>query len=171
MIYSNYKFTKYGSFMFKLCSKWTIFIIKHKWLYYLLAFTWGCITTLIGLILSLFLFLFKNTPTQYYWVHYFTIGDYWGGFSVGTTFVRDKKSYGDSINQHEFGHTFQNTLLGPLAIVLIFIPSIIRYWVRAIAEKRGKQLKDYDAIWFESSATKCGEFAVKYLMESEYGKQ
>ena len=72
----------------------------------------------------------------------------------------------NSLNKHEFGHTFQNTLLGPFFPILVGIPSAIRYWYQAIRTKQGKQNKAYDSIWFEDAATQCGTYAAQ-VIESE----
>lgn len=50
-ILPKHEHTKLGNHLFKLCTCWTSFIIKHRWLYYLLNLTWGSIITFIGLIL------------------------------------------------------------------------------------------------------------------------
>ena len=46
---------------------------------------------------------------------------------MGLMFVRDRKSWGSELNQHEFGHTFQNCLFGPLMLFLVSLPSATRY--------------------------------------------
>ena len=65
---------------------------------------------------------------------------------------------------HEFGHAIsQNSLLGPIAIFLCFIPSAIRYWYFEIRSRKGKTNKPYSAIWFEDGADMCGKYAVSAL--------
>ena len=85
---------------------------------------------------------------------------------MGTMFLRDESSSA-CINSHELGHTFQNAILGPFFIFVIAIPSAVRYWVRIFQQKKGKTLKDYDAIWFEGSATSIGEYAYVYDVNKE----
>ena len=46
---------------------------------------------------------------------------------------------------HEFGHSFQNAILGPFMIFLVSIPSAIRYWYQTIRESKGKTNKPYDS--------------------------
>lgn len=125
--------------------------------------------TLIGLIISLGLLLIATKPHSYYWIYYFRIAKEWGGFSSGIVFVRDITSW-DKVNEHEFGHTMQNTLLGPFAIFLCYIPSMVRYFIRNAQQKQGKELKPYDSVWFEASATDCGEYLVNYLKEKKQCK-
>jgi len=160
MYYEN--FTPLGKFLYDLTAMHTSFMVKHKWLFYVLSYTWGILTTIIGLLISFGLLITGHKPNKYYWVHYFKLKENWGGFSVGNTFVRDTTS-NDNINEHEFGHTMQNTLFGPFAIFLCFIPSIIRYFLFRKAQKKGIPTKDYNSIWFEASATDCGKFLVEEI--------
>lgn len=154
--------TGYGKFMYDTVFKFSSWIIKHQWLYYVLAHTWGLILTLIGYLISLCLLICGFAPQAYYWIYFFKVCKNWGGFEMGTMFVRDTTSW-DKLNEHEFGHTFQNCLFGPFMLLLVSIPSAVRYWVRRIQEKMGKNLKPYDAIWFEMSATDVGGMAVEYI--------
>ena len=62
-----YEHSKIGNFMFNLCAKWTKFVLKHRWLYYLMACTWGIIMTAIGLIITLILGLIKIFIPPYRW--------------------------------------------------------------------------------------------------------
>lgn len=163
-----YEHSKLGTFMFNLCAKWTKFIIKHRWLYYLLACTWGILMTLLGWILTLILFLFKLicwkgvSFKKYYWIYCVKVGpDYWGGCEMGLMFLRDWKSRDAYINPHEWGHSVQNSILGVLFPFLVAIPSATRYWLREIFPN--KEWKPYDSAWFEDAATQCGEYMVNYL--------
>lgn len=160
MNYQNQR-TKYGKFMFNLVLRGSKFLMKHMWLYYLLSYTWGIIMTLIGWIVLGFirLFLYKKVVEwgKFGPCHYAMLFDYWGGLELGTNFlVADKmgKDWTLHTKQHETGHTFQNALLGPLAIFLVFIPSAIRYWL----DVKVKINNPYDAIWFEGSASSIGEY-------------
>ena len=167
-----YKHSKIGNFMFNLCAKWTKFVLKHRWLYYLMACTWGIIMTAIGLIITLILGLVKIfIPKKiiferYYWIYSITVGPkWWGGCEMGLMFLRDHNSSVNYINPHEFGHTFQNCLLGPLFLFMVAIPSAIRYWLREIFPK--KEWAPYDGAWFEDAATQCGAYAVKFLSQKQ----
>lgn len=172
-IVQQFEHSKFGNFMFKLCAKWTKFIVKHKWLYYLLACTWGFVLTFVGLFITLVLAFAKifnhNIKfNKYCWVYNIKCGEWWGGFEMGLMFVRDQKSSDYHINPHEFGHTFQNCLFGPLMLFLVSLPSCIRYWYREIAERKGKKIKtDYDQAWFEDAATQCGRYAEAHIMSNK----
>ena len=104
-----------------------------------MACTWGIIMTAIGLIITLILGILKIfIPKKiiferYYWIYSITVGpQWWGGCEMGLMFLRDHGSSADYINPHEFGHTFQNCLFGPLFLLMVAIPSTTRYWLREI---------------------------------------
>ncbi len=167
-----YEHSKVGSFMFNLCAKWTKFILKHRWLYYLMACTWGVIMTILGCIITIILAIIKIfIPKKviferYYWIYSITVGpEWWGGCEMGLMFLRDHNSSINYINPHEFGHTFQNCLLGPLFPFIVAIPSAIRYWLREIFPK--KIWAPYDSAWFEDAATQCGVYAVRFLSQKQ----
>ena len=155
----EYQRTKFGNFMYKFLQKATKPLINHIWLYYLLNYTWGIITTFFGwLTLGILSLIFiKKTKERGLFgpCCYIMFGNNWGGLELGTNFI-----IADGMGEewtlhtkcHELGHTFQNAILGPFAIFLVFIPSFIRYWYREI---KGAKVP-YDAIWFEGSATDIG---------------
>lgn len=176
-LYDN--LSKYGKFMYNLTYNFGTWLIKHRWLYYLLACTWGIIMTLIGVIITIVTwpiswFTKKVRFEKYHWIYKLHIGPQgWGGCEMGLMFFRDQEN-NESLNKHEFGHTFQNCLLGPLFPILVGIPSAIRYWYREIVylidKKKYFKLPAYDAIWFELSATNTGITNTKYLEEKEAEK-
>ena len=103
---------------------------------------------LTGILAIAKLFNKDITFKKYNWIYYVKVSpDYWGGFEMGLMFVRDQCSY-YTLNKHEFGHTFQNCLLGPFMPFLVSIPSAIRYWYRELKYERKSLIPptDYDAI-------------------------
>lgn len=159
--------TAYGRFMFNITLHASRFLMKHMWLYYILNYTWGLLTTIVGWIILGFVRLFLRKKVvehgKYGPCHYAIFGDSWGGLEIGINFlVADNMGtyWTQHTKEHESGHTFQNAIWGPLAIFLIFIPSFIRYWL----DRAGKIKKDYDAIWFEGNASTVGhEYYEHYL--------
>lgn len=156
--------TKYGKFMFNITLRCSKTLMKHMWLYYVLNYTWGLLTTLIGWIALGFVRLFLRKKVvdhgSFGPCKYVMFGNNWGGLSLGTNFfLADNmgESWTLHTKQHEMGHTFQNAIWGPLAIFLIFLPSAGRYWYQRIRKNKGKPTKDYDAIWFEGNASTIGE--------------
>ncbi len=166
-----YKHSKIGNFMFFICAKATKLLVRARFLYYFLACAWGLLLTIVGWFITLVLAIVKifNKKIKfekYYWIYDIKAGpEYWGGFEMGLMFVRDQDSWAPAINPHEFGHTFQNCLLGPFMLFLVSLPSAIRYWIIYFKyDRKGITCPyEYDSIWFEDSATQCGKYAVHYL--------
>ena len=171
MDYQNIR-TKYGKLMFNFTTKIGKFLVKHIWLYYILNYTWGLIMTIFGWLSLSLICLFdplkiKNIG-KFGPVIYLTIGDNWGGLSLGTTtFVADNMGDLWTVHTkcHELGHTFQNAILGPFMIFLVSIPSAIRYWYQKIRAMKDKTNKPYDAFWAEGSATEIGIYFYKNYLE------
>lgn len=169
----GYAHFKIGNFMFSVCAKAAKFLAKHRILYYLLACTWGILPTLGGLLVTLALAIAKIFDRKikfegYFWIYSIKAGpDLWGGFEMGLMFIRDHWSWAE-LSEHEFGHTFQNCLLGPFMIFIVSIPSTVRWWYRYLKYDRRGIIppKDYSAIWFEDSADQCGKYVVKSIRAS-----
>ena len=153
--------TKIGQCMYNITDKICKRIMKHKWLIYLLNYTWGILTTIAGWVVYGFCWLFlKKHITEkgkFMHCHYLRIFKSWGGLEMGMNFLCDETAP-LSTKCHECGHTIQNALYGPFFIFLIAIPSAIRYWAREFQSRKGKQLKDYNFIWFEGSASDLGTY-------------
>lgn len=65
---------------------------------------------------------------------------------------------------HEYGHSIQVMIWGPLWLFVVAIPSVIRFWYREWYYKHKyfttrKSLPPYDSIWFEGQATRWGNRA------------
>lgn len=125
--------------------------------FYFLSFTWGIITSIIGLLIIGFSALCGRVHT-YHGRLYATWGKGWGGFEMGPFFVIGEDC--QSCCAHESGHGIQNIILGPFMIFVVSIPSCIRYWYREIIRRKDpekyKQLPSYDSMWFEGWATSWG---------------
>lgn len=168
-IKAAYQHTKAGTFLFNMCATWTKFLVKHRWLYYLLACTWGLLWTLVGLVISGILAIVKFcsggkakiTFKPYHWIYNISVGpNFWGGLEFGLCFLRDQKSRGN-LNAHEFGHSFQNCLFGPLFPLIVVIPSAT--WYHSRKKNKEKAKKPYDSMWFEDAATQCGLYVIRTL--------
>ena len=129
--------------------------------FYILSFTWGLPVSLAGLLVFTVLVIFGKKPCRYGCCVYISIGRRWGGCNYGWFCLTGKNCL--NVLPHELGHGLQNIILGPLTVPLIGLPSSIRYHTRKILAKRGKKLRPYDSIWFESLATALGkEYALKH---------
>lgn len=161
-----------GTFMFNLCAKWTKFLLHNKFIFYFLACTWGIIMTAAGFLITIVLVIVKLfmpkkiTFKKYGWIYSISLGDKaWGGADLGLMFLRDTISSAEHIDAHEFGHTFQNCLLGPFFWFIVAIPSIIRYWRFMYDTDHKKPVIPYDKAWFEDAASQCGLYAINYITE------
>lgn len=121
--------------------------------------------TIIGAFAALFFLIKGVKPHIYKGAIYFIVGeDSWGGIDLGPFFFMDKYFFDGNVDYdsigHEWGHSIQNIIFGPLFPLLIGVPSLIRATYRTIVIEKGikkySDLPDYDAIWFEGWATAIG---------------
>lgn len=82
-----------------------------------------------------------------------------GGLSMGLfIFMKDghkDKKWTYNTRIHEYGHTWQCLLLGPLYYIVIALPSVI--WCNCFAGYRKKNNVPYSAVYCESWANSWGE--------------
>ena len=132
-----------------------------KLLYWLIQMTWGVLTFIPGLLLTLILKLGKRPTYKNGYGFITTVGKDWGGLSLGPFAFCGRYNELDgpcpSMNMfnrmryHEFGHSIQVLFMGPLFIIVVAIPSAIRYWYYRLTPT--KKHKGYDDIWIEGFAT------------------
>lgn len=165
------KKTKFGNTMYNLILKVGFFLGKVRPIYYLLNLTWGLLLTIAGYFVALAMMISGHKPNSYYGIIYFkTKKSNWGGFSIGMVFVVCSDAPTRTL-KHEYGHTYQNAILGPFMLFLVSIPSMIRYWSRENKLKKGIRLETkYDDIWFEGSSTEVGKKITSYIDEKEENK-
>lgn len=140
-------------------------------IYWLLSLTWGILMTFVGFI-GLLYFLFckrRKIHINGYSIIIETKGN-WGGLSLGPIsfcgdYSSNNPSWFDHTRKHEFGHSLQNCILGPLFIFLVALPSAIRYHYYNREIKRGTHFSSdwYDSIWYEGTATKYGSKVIDWL--------
>jgi hypothetical protein len=117
----------------------------NKKIYYLLGFTWGIIMNILGALVAAAMTCIGRKPTRHGGSIVYTIGKDWGGLSLGIfSFVSEGAS--EHTLNHEFGHSIQNAIYGPLFPFIVWIPSVTRYWMI----RTGKiKVDNYDDAWFE----------------------
>ena len=134
-------------------------MIRNKYLFYLLSFTWGLPMTLIGCIAAVFLLIVGHRPYKYGYCCCFEVGNGWGGVNLGIVIIVSKTAL-EHTKAHEHGHAIQNCWFGFLMPFVVGIPSVIRYWYREWVVRSGRkkysELPKYDAAWYEGSASKLG---------------
>ena len=144
------------------------YIIKNKWLYYLLQFTWGLLMNIIGGLLFAALIIFgKKRPKKFCNCWYIVVGKRWGGLSMGN-FMFVSEASRIHTKYHEAGHSLQNIVWGPLWIFVIGIPSALRYWYRKLTPN--KKHPHYDSIWFEGQASEWGYRYYQHDIEDKIGE-
>lgn len=142
-------------------------------IFYIIQFSWGILMNTFGILVALFMLITLHKPHRFGPSIYFVCKKAEGfGFEAGMFFVLGADCYGDPIMMHECGHGIQNMLFGPFALILCFIPSLIRYWYRELKYyRKGLTPKtDYDAIWFEGTATKWGFYHYNNLFKRKFGE-
>ena len=128
-------------------------LLRHIF-FYLLQFTWGLSVNLVGLVVFL---CCKRFPRERFCGSIVTcLPGNSGGVSLGcfifacTRNVRENRG----LCAHEYGHTIQCLVLGPLYWVVIAVPSVI--WRHCFAGYRKKHAVPYDALYCEHWATAWG---------------
>ena len=118
------------------------------------------------IVIAVILFLFICTgrrPIKYGWDWYVEIEGIDWGLNLGL-FILVPKGCGNALRNHEHGHGIQNIYFGIFTIAIVALPSAIRFWYVVIKQKKDKMfVYDYDAIWFEGSATESGNALLERL--------
>lgn len=131
------------------------YIVRNKYLFYILQFTWGIVGNLIGVIVLLVLIptisKIKYEKNNLRIVNKYKLN---GNFSLGIFCFMSNYNF-DFSYKHEIGHSLQNAVYG-VAYLLIALCSVIRFWYREIRIKLGYQVNDYYSIWYEKEASKWG---------------
>lgn len=121
------------------------------WLLRLLQCTWGLPQTLVGLV---FFLVYRKSPHEKVGS---VIGTKWprnDGVSLGLFIFYPANS--GSMRSHEFGHTVQSLILGPLYLLAVGIPSFT--WCNHPACQRYRREKHvpYSALYCEKWADVLG---------------
>lgn len=136
-------------------------MIRNKKVYYTLNYTWGIIMTAIGFCIATIARACGVKPQKHAGATYYQFGKNWGGISFGPYFFCGTQA-SERTKNHEFGHSLQNAIWGPLFIFVIAIPSFIRCQKFNYNILHGIPNKEeYDAIWFEGQATEWGTKVAK----------
>ena len=140
-------------------------------LFYFVQWTWGLTVNLVGWIA----FTICTKIKCYRWQHFGyakIVYMPWnaGGLSLGLyIFVKDNhknKRWTYNTRIHEYGHTWQCLLLGPLYWVVIALPSVI--WCNCFRKYREKNNVPYAALYCEGWANAWGEKFSGMKQEEEH---
>ena len=114
--------------------------------YRLWQWTWGLPQTLAGLAVAL---KYRHCPRKRVGGAVATLHDgNWGGVSLGMfIFVPQglRSEREAALLAHEYGHTFQSALLGPLYLLAVGIPSFLWANLPRNVHKRSAQHSPYEA--------------------------
>ena len=140
----------------------------RKVLYVLWQCTWGILQTLLGLIHFL---VYLRCP--HYWYHGAVVTQWSNKASVSLglfVFVTDDLPYSDRVAHtmtrpqlarrllvHEYGHTIQSLVLGPLYLLLIGVPSTVWGFAPSLNRKRREEQLSYFSFFTERWANAWGE--------------
>ncbi len=135
-------------------------------IYTILQLTWGIIQNVLGIIAFLILTIINPKRKRFY--YHGAIGSDWKfSFSMGLgMFIfyghRDRKDINpDEILVHEYGHTIQSIILGPLFFFVIALPSTIWAFLPCFVKYRKEHNVKYTDLYCESWANRAGEEVLK----------
>jgi len=125
-------------------------------LYVFLQCTWGFVQTLLGFILFL---IFIRCPHSIYRGCIDTQWNSGSGLSLGLFIFTpsEKYSHSQAFRVHEYGHTIQSLILGPLYLIVVGIISFT--WANLPYFKKMRRARSirYTACFVESWASRIGE--------------
>ena len=139
-----------------------------KLLFILIQCTWGILQTLLGLILFLF-----NIRKKHYWYRNAIVTEWHheGSVSLGLflfievsrrTLGKNVKDIGGEktnkyLVMHEYGHSIQSLMLGPLYLPTVGLASLIWCNLPYFDRKRGREHISYYSFWTERWANDLSE--------------
>lgn len=138
-------------------------------LYWLIQCTWGLPQTLLGLVLYL---LHRHDE---HFLHHSALVTRWQGkssmsvgpfvFVTADPYFADKlarqysrEELADRLLVHEYGHTIQSLILGPMYLIVIGIGSTIWGWLPSLNRMRRIKQISYFRFFTESWANRWGEW-------------
>ena len=141
-----------------------------RFFYILAQITWGFPQTLLGFV------VFLTQIRRPHSVFHGAVVTTWSlrsSLSLGLfMFIGEKAPYCRNLDApdeeilervlvHEFGHTVQSLVLGPLYLPVIGLPSIVWAKCPPLVRKRGEQLVSYYSFWPERTANWLGECVLR----------
>ena len=139
-----------------------------KPLYWLIQCTWGAAQTALGLLNFLL-----HIRDKHYFYHGAIITEWQDRTSVSMgmfVFVTKEPYFYEKLKDgytkeelsrrllvHEYGHTIQSLILGPLYLIVMGIPSTLWGFLPACAKRRKEQGVSYFSFFTESWANRLGE--------------
>ena len=125
-----------------------------RFFYILCQLTWGIFQTLLGL----FVFIVHIGDRHYFYRG--AVVTEWkssSGLSLGMFVFIPKDEPTDRLLRHEYGHTVQSLMLGPLFLFIIGIPSFMWASLPAFKRRRREKKINYYSFYPEKWADKLGK--------------
>ena len=139
-----------------------------KYIYILIQLTWGSLQSLLGFILFII-----NIKQKHYFYHGAIITEWQTRSSISLglfVFVTQEPYFTDKFKNeftkeelanrllvHEYGHTIQSLILGPLYLIIMGIPSTIWGFLPLLNKKRKEKQISYFSFFTEKWANHLGE--------------
>lgn len=128
-----------------------------QFMFLLVQWTWGMPVNLIGALVFLIASR-KNRWEKFNNAYICYIPGFRGGLSLGLFIFmddNDREAWTRNTRIHEYGHTIQCLLLGPLYWIVVALPSAV--WCNFFAGYRKKHDVSYYKLYCESWANKWGQ--------------
>lgn len=91
----------------------------------ILLYLWQLPQNILGL---LFLLFIRGEKQHYlYRVRFYTAPKFKGGISLGQYIIMGHEN--ENTVRHEYGHSLQSKMLGPLYLLVVGLPSVIHAWL------------------------------------------
>lgn len=127
--------------------------------YRVIQWTWGFPQTLVGFLIFL---LFRKCPHYNYHGAIVTQWDKAGSVGLGMFIMLARDHPGkEPLLVHEYGHTIQSLILGPLFLLLAGLPSFAWAGIPYFRKYRKKNKVSYYAVYPENWANRLGEAVLK----------
>lgn len=142
--------------------------MKHRilhFLYYIIQWSWGILQNIAGLLVFLYLYI-KNPKRDMTIFHAAVVCDWDNeidcmGLGMFVFMAEYNKQTNKEILVHEYGHTIQSLILGPLYLLVIALPSLIWAKNKALQKYRKENNKSYYWLYCEKWANRLGEAVTK----------
>lgn len=128
-------------------------------LYRILQWTWGLPQTLAGFVLFL---LFHKCPSYSYHGAIVTEWDSPNSVGLGMFIMLSREPFGKKrLLVHEYGHTIQSLILGPLFLLIAGLPSFAWAGLPQARKYRREKKVSYYKVYPENWANRLGERVLK----------
>ena len=134
-------------------------------LFYFWQFTYAILQNIAGLVM-LAIYKSRGAKSEIFHNAVITYIDKknFGGVSLGMFIFINKNTTGDKLHDmkiHEYGHTVQSLILGPVWLLVIALPTFILCGLPALVKMRKEKNVSYYWLYCEGWANLCGLYATK----------